>query len=58
MTSNIIFQKSGYHSILFQRRHIIGEQAYQQGLNSLQQNEDNELIAQWIVNFIKGLEKS
>jgi GMP synthase-like glutamine amidotransferase len=36
------------------RRDIIGEQAYQQGMESLQQDEDNELVAQWIVNFIRG----
>ena len=36
------------------RRDIIGEQAYQQGIESLQQDEDNELVAQWIVNFIRG----
>jgi len=27
---------------------------YQQGMESLQQDEDNELVAQWIVNFIRG----
>ena len=39
--------------IMTQRREIIGEQAYQQGMESLQQDEDNELVAQWIVNFIR-----
>ena len=52
------FNQDYVQYIMTQRRHIIGEQAYQQGLNSLQQKEDNELIAQWIVNFIKGLEKA
>ena len=42
------------HYIMTQRRQLIGEQAYQQGMESLQQNEDNELVAKWIVNFIRG----
>ena len=40
--------------LMTKRRDIIGEQAYQQGMESLQQDEDNELVAQWIVNFIRG----
>jgi GMP synthase-like glutamine amidotransferase len=44
--------------IMTQRREVIGEQAYQQAIESLQQDEDNELVAQWIVNFIRGREQS
>ena len=48
------FNHDYVHYIMTQRRDIIGEQAYQQGMETLQQNEDNELVAQWIVNFIRG----
>ena len=44
--------------IMTQRREVIGEQAYQQAIESLQQDEDNELVAQWIVNFIRDREHS
>jgi GMP synthase-like glutamine amidotransferase len=44
--------------IMTQRREVIGEQAYQQAIESLQQDEDNELVAQWIMNFIRGREQS
>ena len=36
------------------RREVIGEQRYQQGLASLNQSADHQLIAQWIVNFVKA----
>lgn len=35
------------------RREIIGEQRYQQGMASLNQNADHLLIAQWIINFVR-----
>jgi len=50
------FNQDYVQYIMTQRREIIGEQAYKQAMESLQQNEDNELVAKWIVNFIKGLE--
>jgi GMP synthase-like glutamine amidotransferase len=40
--------------LMTQRRQAIGEQAYQQAMESMQLDEDNELVAQWIVNFIRG----
>jgi GMP synthase-like glutamine amidotransferase len=36
------------------RREIIGEQRYQQGMASLNQNADDLLIANWIINFVRG----
>jgi GMP synthase-like glutamine amidotransferase len=36
------------------RREIIGEQRYQQGMVSLNQNADHLLIAKWIINFVRG----
>ncbi len=47
------FDRDYLHYIMSDRRELIGEQAYAQGLNSLEQDEDNELVAQWIVNFIR-----
>lgn len=49
------FSRDYLHHLMTKRRQIIGEQAYQQGMKSLQQNEDNELVAQWIVNFIRDM---
>ncbi|MEJ2574871.1 MAG: GMP synthase [Gammaproteobacteria bacterium] len=34
------------------RREIIGEQRYRQGMESLNQNADHLLIAKWIINFL------
>jgi len=34
-------------------RQNIGEQVYQQAIQSLQQNLDHDLVAKWIVNFIR-----
>jgi GMP synthase-like glutamine amidotransferase len=39
---------------LHDRREIIGEQRYQKGMASLNQNADHPLIAQWIINFVHG----
>ena len=36
------------------RREIIGEQRYQQGMGSLNDNADHLLIAKWIINFVRG----
>jgi len=36
------------------RREIIGEQRYQQGMASLNHNADDLLIAKWIINFVRG----
>ena len=47
------FSRDYLHYIMTQRREHIGEQAYEQGLKSLEQNEDNELVARWMVNFIR-----
>ena len=34
------------------RRKILGEQTYQQGMASLNQDADHQLIAKWIINFL------
>ena len=47
------FSRDYLHYIMTQRREQIGEHAYAQGLKSLEQNEDNELVARWMVNFIR-----
>jgi GMP synthase-like glutamine amidotransferase len=39
---------------LHDRRDIIGEQRYQQGMASLNRNADHPLIAKWIINFVHG----
>jgi GMP synthase-like glutamine amidotransferase len=36
------------------RREIIGEQCYQQGMMSLNQKADDQQIAKWIINFVRG----
>ena len=48
------FNRDYIEHLMNQRRPDIGEQAYQQAIQSLQHNEDNELVAQWIVNFIRN----
>lgn len=35
------------------RREIIGEQRYRQGMASLNQSADHTLIAKWIINFVR-----
>jgi GMP synthase-like glutamine amidotransferase len=39
---------------LHDRREIIGEQRYQQGMASLNRDADHPLIAKWIINFVHG----
>lgn len=39
---------------LHDRRAILGEQRYQQGMASLNQNTDHALIAKWIINFARA----
>lgn len=36
------------------RRKIIGEQRYRQGMASLDQDADHQLIAKWIINFMNA----
>jgi GMP synthase-like glutamine amidotransferase len=36
------------------RREIIGEQRYQKGMSSLNQNADHLMVAKWIINFVGG----
>ena len=36
------------------RREILGEQRYQQGMASLNRNADHLLVAKWIINFVCG----
>ena len=47
------FSREYLHHLMTKRRQIIGEQAYQQGIQSLEQTVDHELVAKWIVNFIR-----
>jgi GMP synthase-like glutamine amidotransferase len=37
-----------------ERREILGERRYQQGMASLKQNADHKLLAKWIINFVHG----
>lgn len=46
------FSRDYLQYIMTQRREYIGEQAYHHAKESLHQNEDSQLVAQWIVNFI------
>ena len=39
---------------LYARRKIIGEQRYQQGMASLDQDADHQLIAKWVINFMNA----
>lgn len=48
------FNRDYIEHLMTQRRQDIGEQAYQLAMQSLQHDEDNELVAQWIVNFIRN----
>ena len=47
------FSRDYLRHIMTERRAHIGEQAYAQGIKSLEQNEDNELVGRWILNFIR-----
>jgi len=47
------FSRDYLQHIMTERREHIGEQAYEHGIKSLEQNEDNELVAQWMVNFMR-----
>ena len=48
------FNRDYLHHLMTKRRHIIGEQVYHQGMKSLEQDVDHEVVAKWIVNFIRG----
>ena len=48
------FSRDYLKYIMTKRREIIGEHTYQQAIRSLQQPVDHELIAKWIVNFIRS----
>jgi GMP synthase-like glutamine amidotransferase len=48
------FNRDYIEHLMTQRRPDIGEQAYRQAIQSLQHDEDNKLVAQWIVNFIRN----
>ncbi len=47
------FSRDYVQHLMTNRRQDIGEQTYQQAMESLEQNEDHELVAKWIVNFIQ-----
>ena len=40
--------------LIARRREDIGEQTYQHAVESLEQPADHDMIAKWIVNFIRG----
>jgi GMP synthase-like glutamine amidotransferase len=48
------FSRDYLQYIMTQRREVIGEEAYEQGLKSMEKDEDNELVARWIVNFLRN----
>lgn len=48
------FSRDYVQHLMTNRRQDIGEQTYQQAMDSLEQNEDHELVAKWIVNFIRN----
>ena len=52
------FSRDYLRYIMTQRRKHIGEQAYTQGIKSLEQDGDNQLVAQWIINFIRDAKGS
>lgn len=47
------FDRDYVQYLMTKCREDIGEQTYQQAKASLQQTEDHELVAKWIVNFIQ-----
>lgn len=47
------FSREYLQHLMTKKRQIIGEQVYQQAKQSLQQHIDHELVAKWIVNFIR-----
>ena len=47
------FNREYLQYLLMQNRDNIGEQAYRQAIQSLNQDLDHDLVAQWIVNFIR-----
>ncbi|STX37818.1 glutamine amidotransferase-related protein [Legionella feeleii] len=48
------FTKAYSQALIEDRERILGKECYEQGLKSLQQDADDELIAQWIINFLRG----
>jgi GMP synthase-like glutamine amidotransferase len=47
------FNRDYLQYLATKNRQNIGEKAYQQAIQSLNQNLDHDLVAQWIVNFIR-----
>jgi len=47
------FNREYLQYLMTKKRQIIGEQVYHKANKSLQQNIDHELVANWIVNFIR-----
>jgi len=48
------FNRDYLQYLMTKRRNVIGEQAYQHAQQSLKKHVDHELVARWIVNFIKN----
>ena len=47
------FTKEYSHALMSFRKTILGEELFQKGVNSLELPEDDGLIAQWIINFLR-----
>jgi GMP synthase-like glutamine amidotransferase len=45
----------GYaNAIMLYRREIIGEEAYEKGIDSLRDTHEGERVARWIINFLRA----
>lgn len=47
------FTKSYSRSLIETRETILGKERFEQGLNSLKEEPDNTLLAQWLINFLQ-----
>lgn len=47
------FTKSFSEELMHYRRHLLGEEVFQKGIESLNGHKDDQLLAHWMVHFLK-----
>ena len=48
------FVKDYSRALMTMRRELIGEEAFQSGMASLAEHTDEELVGQWMINFVSA----